>query len=146
MESGGFAIDNPSKYNGIPKRAREVRLSLRLERQKLDLRKDLPEGVKQSWFPKELALCLPFREALCKRETLFILEWPSCLWRQGEPKDLHIWRSQPLLLARVDLVSRVAWKEGVNQVVLTLRSSCSRLPSVHPAPLEDVVRQIPQNG
>lgn len=46
VESGGFAIGNPSKYNGIPKRAREVRLSLRLERQKLDLRKDLPEEVK----------------------------------------------------------------------------------------------------
>lgn len=44
------------------------------------------------------------------RETFFILEWPSCLWRQGEPKDLFIWRSDYLLLAQVDLISRDAWR------------------------------------
>ena len=68
------------------------------------------------------------------------------MWRQGEPKDLYIWRSEPLLLAQVDLVSRDAWREGVNQVILTLRSSFPRLPLVHPAPVKDVAKQMPQDG
>lgn len=75
-------------------------------------------------FLQKLALCLHFREALYKRETLVILEWSPCLWRQGEPKYLQIWRSESPLLAQVDLVSKNAWRERENQMVLTLRSSC----------------------
>lgn len=59
------------------------------------------------------------------------------------------WTKRPLYLeirASSDLVSRNAWREGVNQVILTLRSSFSRLPLVHPAPVKDVAKQMPQDG
>lgn len=42
IEGGGYATDSPSKYIGIPKGAREIRLSVKLDSWVLELRKNFP--------------------------------------------------------------------------------------------------------
>lgn len=46
VEDGGYGLDNSSKYNGPPMRAREGKLSLQMDKWKLELRKNFPEEDK----------------------------------------------------------------------------------------------------
>lgn len=124
VEGEEYAIDKPSKHNRTPKSKRRQAYTAAGQMEFGVKKEHLIRRAGGNGFLMECALCLPFREALYKRERLIILEWSPCLWRQGEPKDLQIWRSEPPLLAQVDLVSRYAWKERENQVVLTAGSFC----------------------
>lgn len=64
-----YDIDDPYKCNEMPKRARKVKISLKLDSWKLEFKKNVPEGGQVVMVSSRSFQCyLPFGNALYKRE------------------------------------------------------------------------------